>query len=297
MTRRDTFLRALLLACAVIVAGCGESLPVQEGPPDVVLEIAPNAEGGPVQTLPLDPGLAPTFQAGNLRAWSLEAVFGAAGRGTGVRLEVYDGADVRTLIDTPFHAEGGRVWVLRSNRKGEAQLSLVDPADPLPEFHGRGGNRGRSGDSTQRIHDVRRLRLVAVPRKADDRPAEGPASLQEAALALHVTVDGKEREVTPADLEGLKLIQFGGEGGMREAWPIHALATALGGPKARVAEVTAREGPGIVIPAEDWTNPAKVPLLRYNRRRQLKLHWVDQNLMRIRGPELREVSGFVILTQ
>lgn len=59
----------------------------------------------------------------------------------------------------------GREPLVMVNREGALKLALVHRSDPIPAFHGRGGNRGRSGDAS-RIREVRRIFLGA--------PAERP---------------------------------------------------------------------------------------------------------------------------
>ena len=47
------------------------------------------------------------------------------------------------------------------NQQGELKVVLASRQDPLPAFHGRGGNRGRSGDSA-RVREARRIFLVSA---------------------------------------------------------------------------------------------------------------------------------------
>lgn len=48
------------------------------------------------------------------------------------------------------------------NRKGEVVIALLDPEEPFPAFHGRGGNRGRAPGG-ERIRDPLWLRLRTRP--------------------------------------------------------------------------------------------------------------------------------------
>ena len=286
-----------LVAC--LLSGCGDEPAGIPQPPAVALELG--LEGAPKisQGLTLADGLQPTFSAGDQHAWSLAALFGTASKREGARLESYDAEGTKTDIERPFRPEGGFVWVLRPNKKGEAQLTLVDPKDPVPGFHGRGGNRGRAGDpAQQRVRKVTRLRLVLGKAKPKEAPTRDEAK-QKMVLQLTVTIDGEERELTEESLAGLEALEVEGDSGKgkRDAWSARALARSLGGEAARLTEVVGRGGRSLVVHAEDWANAEKVPLLRLNRRGQFKFHWAGKDLQPTNEPDMRDVSGLVMVTR
>lgn len=99
---------------------------------------------------------APDYADADRRAWSLQPFLQQAGGWSeGAVLEVVT-AEGRSVEFRPTGE--GLVPVLMLNREGEPVVKLLDPKDPFPKFHGRGGNRGRQGED-DRVRGVARLRI------------------------------------------------------------------------------------------------------------------------------------------
>jgi hypothetical protein len=82
-----------------------------------------------------------------------------------MQLEV-EASDGQRTIFTRFGDTLAEEPVLMVNRKGQVLIALVQPDDPFPAFHGRGGNRGQSARAN-RIRGVTKLRLTSGSRKDD----------------------------------------------------------------------------------------------------------------------------------
>lgn len=98
-------------------------------------------------------------------AWRLQRLVPELAAASQLVVEQRDGQ--RAVL--PLGAGGQPVAeiALLLNRKGEVVLASLDPENPFPAFHGRGGNRGRA-PGEERIRDPRWLRLRS-------RPAERPS--------------------------------------------------------------------------------------------------------------------------
>jgi hypothetical protein len=277
----------------LLAAGCGDEQARPTGVPDVVIE---TSAGGTVERLAVPADLPATFAEGDRRAWSLVALFGPQERGAGVRVEVEQADGTRVDLDRPFRPEGGHVWVLRSNRKGEAQLELASHTDPFPTFHGRGGNRGSAGAKTRQIRDVRRIRLVVG---GGARAADGKKAKEQMMLQLEVVIDGESRKLDEDALVELDPIEVTGDSGegSRDAWSVRALVRSLGGEKARLTGVRGRGDETMAVSAEAWADEDRVPLLRLNRRGRFKFHWADKDLGPTGDEAMRDVTALLIETR
>lgn len=104
---------------------------------------------------------APDFSEDERRAWTLARLLSLPA-GREIRGLTVVGADgvKHTLTLEPGGAE---VAALVLNRRNRLDLWLMDPRDPFPAFHGRGGNRGRPGHERPRVIDAQRLEVVTSP--------------------------------------------------------------------------------------------------------------------------------------
>lgn len=115
-------------------------------------------EGAPItsETLRATP---PSFHDADHRAWLLKTVLPATAVRPGTELEVEEEDGTRTIfarIGAPEENEPA----LMVNRKGQVLIVLIDPDNPFPAFHGRGGNRGQGGRAN-RVRGVVGLRLTS----------------------------------------------------------------------------------------------------------------------------------------
>jgi hypothetical protein len=97
----------------------------------------------------------PDFRdAEDQRAWRVGALVPAA-EAPGALLEVQSADGPATELRTGPQA----VAVVTFNKSGQPVVQLIDPTQPFPSFHGRGGNRGRSG-SDERVRAVTGIRVI-----------------------------------------------------------------------------------------------------------------------------------------
>lgn len=111
--------------------------------------------------------VAPDLEDEHRVAWRLRRFVPQIERASQLVVEKRDGERVVLPLggdDGPLAAD----IALLLNRKGEVVLGSLDPDNPFPAFHGRGGNRGRGQQSEERIRDPRWLRLRS---RAAERPA------------------------------------------------------------------------------------------------------------------------------
>jgi hypothetical protein len=67
--------------------------------------------------------------------------------------------------------------VLQVSRRGEVVATMVDPKAPFPEYHGRGGRLGRTGDPLPRVSGVTAIRVfLDPPSPPPSLPSSPPAA-------------------------------------------------------------------------------------------------------------------------
>jgi hypothetical protein len=276
----------VLLALGLLTACGGKSPPTPPaGVPPLALSVVD--ETGNVRTLTIERALVPDFSEDEHRAWRVARLFeGELGDGP-ARLEVdleVDGKRSSGLVD-PYRDTDELIWVVRWNRSAQVVLDNVDPEDPFPTRHGRGGNRGRRGTS---LRGVTALRLVKTTTTAPGENMQG----------LTLVIDGSTQVLSLEALAAVSSLDILGDSGKgtRDAWSLRTLATEHVGAGARV---TALRGDGereVEIPAAAWNDLTRTPVIRLNRRGQFKFHWADEKLTPLEGEELRNISALVIST-
>jgi hypothetical protein len=115
-------------------------------------------------------------------------------------------------------------------------------------------------------------------------------------LELVAIVDGREvrfEEDRLLEVEAASVRGDDGEGA-RDAFPLRALVHALVGPTARVTELVGEEGRTVEIAPAAWDDARCVPVLKVNRKGQLKLQWTDEAGAPVEGEELRKVQRIVV---
>lgn len=291
---------AFLLSIGLLMAGCADDARAPApGLPAVLLERAADADGAAAEPVSVPALLPPTYAVGERRAWSLAALFGTEAAHDGGRLlvEQADGTQVR--VDRPFGPKAGGVWVLRANRRGEAQLERVDPSSPFPAYHGRGGNRGRSGAPGERIEHVVRLRLEPGEGEGARPRGDLAPAREELRRQIEFLVDGVARSAAPEALAALVPVRMPPDGGRdaAEAWPVRALVRAVGGPRARLTAVRGRGGAVHAVAAVDGEAPGRVALLRLNRRGRFKLLWARPDGRPLAAEPVRDVDQLRLSTR
>lgn len=168
---------AVVLAAAVAALGSGGACsraeeesrgkrapvapPPAEAPVPAGLKIPVTVDG--VARPPIDAAALaarkPDFADEERRAWKLVALIPELDRdGASVEARGTQGAHVR--MDRPPGAAGPQP-VLFLTRRGEVVATLVDPAQPFPDYHGQGGRlQRRPGDTLPHIAPVVELAVV-----------------------------------------------------------------------------------------------------------------------------------------
>ena len=125
------------------------------------LRIPLSIEGAPAPPIdaPRLEQLAPDFADEDHRAWRLTTLVPAFDRpGLAIEADGEPGMSVR--LDRP-EPSAALVPVLFLTRRGEVVVTVLDPADPFPRYHGQGGRLRRPGDPQPHVSPVTALRVVA----------------------------------------------------------------------------------------------------------------------------------------
>lgn len=118
------------------------------------------------------------------------------------------------------------------------------------------------------------------------------------AISIAVTVDGAAKVWAVKDITSVPSIEVEGDSGdgARSAWDLRTLAGKLVGPTARVTTMTDEKGKVLEIKPESWSDTAKNPLLRINRRGIVKFVWASPDGEPI-GGGLRGVVKIDLVTK
>jgi hypothetical protein len=106
-------------------------------------------------------GAAPDFADSERRGWRIETLLP---RAANAQLVIADGsAGVSVLYEVPSEGGAAAPSALRPalvlTRRGELSVAALDPDNPFPRYHGKGGQLRRLGDSQPRLVGVKRLRI------------------------------------------------------------------------------------------------------------------------------------------
>ncbi len=162
-------IRRLLAIGLIVAAGC--SKPSNEGeakqwsgdqppkevaiPPALSIDVMLDGAARPALTTELLKSKAPDFADSERKAWLVTTLVAEA---KGSVVEAFGPNGVSVSFAQP--TKDGFEPVLFLTRRGEAIFSAVDPKDPFPGFHGRGGRLHRPGDSMPRVSPIARLEIT-----------------------------------------------------------------------------------------------------------------------------------------
>jgi hypothetical protein len=97
--------------------------------------------------------VAPDYSSEDRRAWRFTTLLGGVVQpGTVVAVTGERGIVLELPEPTP-EAEP----VLVVSRRGDVIAAVIEPKDPFPQYHGRGGRLGRRGDPLPRIDGVTKI--------------------------------------------------------------------------------------------------------------------------------------------
>lgn len=101
---------------------------------------------------------APDYQDADRRAWRLVGLLPELAQ-SGASVEARGNQGVTVRMDMPPGTAGPQP-VLFLTRRGELVATLIDPAEPFPNYHGQGGRLRRPGDTMPHVSPVLELAVV-----------------------------------------------------------------------------------------------------------------------------------------
>lgn len=157
-------LRVVVLTAAVLASAC--TRPEPEATPPADLRIRVELDGAELRTIGADDlATNPDIEDEHRQAWKLERLVPQLAAARQLVVEQSDGQ--RVVLPLTDSIEAANI-ALVLNRKGEVVLAALDPDNPFPAYHGRGGNRGRA-PGEERIRDLSWLRLRSRLSERGDR--------------------------------------------------------------------------------------------------------------------------------
>lgn len=155
------------LPALLLLAGCSQSPERERAAIPRDLKIFVEIDGRPLPAIDASAlAVAPDLEDEHRVAWRLQRLIPQLEQATQLVVEQRDHQRIVLPLDQPGQPVSEIALLL--NRKGEIVLASLDPQNPFPAFHGRGGNRGRA-PGEERIRDPHWLRLRS-------RPAERPGA-------------------------------------------------------------------------------------------------------------------------
>ena len=135
-----------------------EPAPPKEVEPPKDLAITVVVDGTPASTITAETlrTVKPDFADAERRAWLIPTLItDAAAIGTLVKATSPTG----TSIELSHPTQEGFEPVLFLTRRGEVIASAIDPKNPFPDYHGRGGRLHRAGDAMPHVAPVSSLSI------------------------------------------------------------------------------------------------------------------------------------------
>ncbi len=260
--------------------------PGVEIPADLHIPVLIDGHTRPPVTRSVLEGLKPDFSGEDHRAWRLTAVLGEAFQRDSAACEAVGANGVSITLRQPKDPTKPQP-VLTLNRRGEVGAAMIDPNDPFPDYHGRGGRLKRPGDPLPRLGPVKQLR---VDIRTADAPQVPAGAIPKVIEALVVKVDGKLFDGWQDALADTQPLQVVADGRPRPAWPVRALAAKIGD-GAVLVKVTSEDG-DVDVAAALWSDANQNPTLRTNRRAtNVKFQWSDAAGASDKASEIRGVTG------
>jgi hypothetical protein len=169
-------MRTLILCCMLLGLGCDNAGNANDGkrmpnpPPPAShdlpagLRIEVDIDGKAAAAIDAAKlgATAPHFEDNDRRAWRLSGLVGGPASEKGAVFSVTGEKGITITLHQP-EGDDDPVPVLIVSRRGEIMAALIDPSQPFPPFHGRGGRLGRPGDPLPRISGVTRIQVRSTP--------------------------------------------------------------------------------------------------------------------------------------
>jgi hypothetical protein len=168
------------LLCFLALAACSKasddakrmqaSAPPTQVEPPSDLSIAVTIDGSAAAPIVSDTlrTTKPDFADAERRAWLIPTLVAVGAQaGTVVGATSPTGMSVKLTHPMPQGLEP----VLFLTRRGDVIVSAIDPHDPFPDYHGRGGRMHRAGDSLPHVAPVTK---IAIRRPTSYAPEPEP---------------------------------------------------------------------------------------------------------------------------
>jgi hypothetical protein len=127
------------------------------------LSIAVTIDGNPAPALTAARlgAATPTYVDNEHRAWTLASLLPAFDT-PGATLEARGPSGISVRLERPVTTAALQP-VLFLTRRGDVVVSVVDPGDPFPPYHGQGGRLRRQGDPLPRLSPVASIAITHAP--------------------------------------------------------------------------------------------------------------------------------------
>ena len=167
------------------------------------------------------------------------------------------------------------VALLGCGQKKEAPSQPPPPSAQAPVAAG-GGAQGRA-DRDQKAEPVapETAELVLVV----DGASRGPIGLPQLMAVKPMAVEGDSGEEA------------------KNAWSARDVVAKLVGPKARLVTVKGLNRQVVAVDEAHWRDPARVPVMRINRRGLVKFFWTSPSGEPLDGGDLRGVTELDVVTR
>jgi hypothetical protein len=157
----------------LVVAACSRASEEEQGkrapippppievrvPSDLRVPVTVDGADAPPITAASLAQVAPDFSDREHRAWRLVTLVPAFAQ-DGAVLEAKGRDGVALRLDRPATPQAPQP-VLFLTRRGDVAVTVIDPANPFPEFHGQGGRLKRQGDPMPRIQPITALAVTS----------------------------------------------------------------------------------------------------------------------------------------
>lgn len=250
--------------------------PTVELPADLSLTVEVDGQPAAPITRASLAAIAPDFRDEERSAWRLSSVLGAPFAREGAVVEAISPSGIAISLRRP-RSDAEPQPVLFLTRRGDVVVAVVDPNDPFPTYHGQGGRLRRPGDPQPRLSSVSTLRVSVESDGARGEWAAMEQSGKQALLALELMVGGKATRATAEQLDALPVMTIrGDQGDKRVVWSLRDLVAVVGGDKVRATQVVG-EGDPAPVEAAAWADAKQTPILRTNRRGELRFQWIGHD--------------------
>jgi hypothetical protein len=153
-----------LLACDGGEPNEAKRMPKPPPPEDagvgLAIAIAVSVDGKPaasIDSAKLD-SVKPDFQDDERRAWRFSSLLGERWGQPAAMVKVTGEKGIVLELPRPATSTSPEP-VLMVSRRGEVMAAMIEPDNPFPQYHGRGGRLGRRGDPLPRIAGVTAVEL------------------------------------------------------------------------------------------------------------------------------------------